>query len=57
LRLQFRDPNHAALVGADEPREQIPNRNILRFHGVAACSEFKAGFGKLADTPSEIGVR
>jgi hypothetical protein len=54
LRLQFRDPDHAALVGADEPRQQILQRNILEFHAVAACGEFKAGFGKLADAPGSL---
>jgi hypothetical protein len=29
LRLQFRDPNHAASVGADESGQQVLQRNIL----------------------------
>jgi len=56
LRLQFRDPDHAALIGADETRQQIAKRNILRFHGVAAGGKFNADFGELADMPAEIRV-
>ena len=56
LRLQLRDPDHAALIGADKTRQQVFQRNILRFHGVAACSEFKAGPGKLAEAPGRIGI-
>src|ERR1700704_5078530 len=56
LRLQLRDPDHATLIGADKTRQQVFQRNVLRFHGVAACSELKAGPGKLAEAPGRIGI-
>jgi len=57
LRLQFRDPDHAASVGADKTRQQILKAYILRFHGVAAGREFEPRLGKPADAPGEIRVR
>jgi hypothetical protein len=39
LRLQFRDPDHAAPVRSDEAGQQILQRNMLRFHGVTAGGE------------------
>ena len=57
LRLQFRDPDHAALVDADKTRQQILQFNLLRFDGVAAGGEFDARFGKLTDSPGDIRVR
>ena len=56
LRLQFRDPDHAAPVRTDEAGQQILQGDILRFHGVAAGGEFNARLGKPADTPDDIGI-
>lgn len=55
--MQFRDPDYAAPVGADETRQQVFQLDLLRFHGVAAGREFEPGLGKLADAPGDIGVR
>src|SRR3990170_6131873 len=56
LRLQFRDPDYAASVDADEAGQQILNADLLRFYGVAAGGEFDAGLGKLADPLLDIRV-
>jgi hypothetical protein len=42
LRLQFRDPDHAAFLDTDETRQQILQLDLLRFEGVAAGREFDA---------------
>jgi hypothetical protein len=54
LRLQLGDPHHAAALGGDKTRQQILQRDILRRHGVAASSEFQAGFGELNFLPAKV---
>ena len=54
--MQFGDPDHAALVGGNEARQQIGEADFLGFHRVAAGGEFEAGFGELADMFGKIGV-
>ena len=56
MRLQFRDPDHATLVGTDKSRQQILKRYFLRLHGVAAGGEFKPRFGERADPPGDIRI-
>ena len=57
LRLQFRDPDHPALVDADKTRQQVLQLDLLRFHGVAADGDFDARFGELTDAPCDIRIR
>src|SRR5579885_1785822 len=55
LGLQFGDAYHAALVGLDETRQQVGERDLLRLHGVAAGGERQSGLGEFADMAGKIG--
>src|SRR6478752_5748260 len=56
LRLQLGQTDHAALLRADEARQEIRERDVLRLHRVAAGGELDAILGEIADALADVRV-